>query len=295
MTTDLEAVGEVDRDAEAILAALDDVGVDATLISWRDPDARWDDHDLVVIRSPWDYPEHLGEFLDWMARVAAQVPILNCPATIRWNLDKSYLAQFVAAGLPIVPTTFCDSHGEVVEALAKTSSGRVVVKPNVSIGSRDSGLFTSGDPSATELATTILASGRRVLVQPAIDRVAEIGEHGLVCFDGVFSHAFTKGPILQLGGGFLGGRYTENITPAQASDAEIALAEAASACIAGLVDHTGCGPGCDAPPLYARYDIVMGDDGPLLLEAEVFEPAYFLEVAPGAARRFATAVRSRLD
>jgi hypothetical protein len=47
------------------------------------------------------------------------------------------------------------------------------------------------------------------------------------------------------------------------------------------------------PPLYARVDLVRDDDGtPVLLELEVTEPALYLATAPGAAERFAAAIRA---
>lgn len=293
VTTDLDAVGERDHDLAAIVAALSDRSIEAVPVRWRDPSVAWESFDLSVIRSPWDYPEHLADFLGWLGAVEGRTTILNCPATIRWNLDKVYLTRLEQAGVAIVPTGFCDDLAAVSEAIGRLETARVVVKPNVSIGSRDSGLYSRDDPAALELATHILGDGRRVMVQPAIETVAEHGEHGLMCFDGVYSHAFTKGPILRHGGGFLGGRYTEVISPTDADAAEIALAEQASRVIAGLVDHGGCGC-ADPTPLYARFDIVAGPVGPLLLEAELFEPAYFLHTAPGAEQRFADAVQRRL-
>ena len=297
VTTDLVAVDDPDHDLAAILAALAALGVPAAPVRWRDEPLNPGMFDLVVLRSPWDYPEHLDAFHAWMNRVAEHTPILNCPATIRWNLDKRYLIALGAADIAVVPTTFCGRQPQVAAAIAATDSPRVVIKPNVSIGSRDSGLFDRDDEAAHQLADRILASGRLVMVQPAIDRVAEVGEHALVCFDGEFSHAFAKGPILAEGGGFLGGRYTENITPATPSNAEIALVTHASGAIATLVDHTNCDASgfCERSPLYARFDVVEGEDGPLLLEAELFEPAYFLSTSPGAAERFAAAVARRVQ
>jgi hypothetical protein len=47
------------------------------------------------------------------------------------------------------------------------------------------------------------------------------------------------------------------------------------------------------PPLYARVDLLTGNDGePLLIELEVAEPALYLATAPGAAERFAAAIRA---
>ncbi|MBS1848433.1 MAG: hypothetical protein JST73_09170 [Actinobacteria bacterium] len=293
VTTDLAAVGETDHDLDRIIGALGDLGIAATAARWRDPTVTWDDFELVVIRSPWDYPEHLADFLAWMARIETATTVRNCPTMIRWNLDKTYLSVLQRAGIPIVPTEFCDDAAAVDAALDRVETPRVVVKPNISIGSRDSGLFDRGDPRARGLAADILTGGRRVLVQPAVERVAEVGEHDLVCFDGRFSHAFVKGPILRPGGGFLGGTYTEVIDPVTPTDAEIDLAERAGRAIADAVGHETCGCG-DTTPLYARFDIVDASVGPLLLEAELFEPAFFLDSAPGAAERFAEAVRARL-
>jgi hypothetical protein len=45
---------------------------------------------------------------------------------------------------------------------------------------------------------------------------------------------------------------------------------------------------------YARVDVVRGPDGPQLLELELTEPSLFFEHGPGAAVRFAAAIRSRL-
>jgi glutathione synthase/RimK-type ligase-like ATP-grasp enzyme len=45
---------------------------------------------------------------------------------------------------------------------------------------------------------------------------------------------------------------------------------------------------------YARVDVVRGPDGPLLLELELTEPSLFFAQGPGAAERFAAAIRSRV-
>jgi hypothetical protein len=48
-------------------------------------------------------------------------------------------------------------------------------------------------------------------------------------------------------------------------------------------------------PLYARVDLVPGDDGtPRVLEVELTEPSLNLPVAPGAAQRLAAAITARL-
>jgi hypothetical protein len=50
----------------------------------------------------------------------------------------------------------------------------------------------------------------------------------------------------------------------------------------------------DEPLLYGRYDLVSLNDGTeALLEAELFEPSFFLDTDPDSPARFVEAVRRR--
>jgi hypothetical protein len=125
--------------------------------------------------------------------------------------------------------------------------------------------------------------------------VALEGERAVVLVDGVVSHVFRKGPILALGGGFVDGTYTEDITRADATDAEVATALEVAAALVEIGRDRGW-PDAWLPLLYGRIDLVVLPDGATaLLEAELFEPALFVHVAPGAADRFAAAVAARLN
>ena len=111
------------------------------------------------------------------------------------------------------------------------------------------------------------------------------GEIAVVAFDGELSHAFTKGPFLALGGGFLGGEYTEVVAPTPITDELRAVTQAVQDAVAHHAPE---------PLLYARYDFVRMSDGSLaLLEAELFEPSLFFGTDPSSADRFAAAVTRR--
>lgn len=293
ISTDPEFLGHEDIDLAPLRAALESVGLDVAVPSWRDPAIDWADFDLAIMRSPWDYSQRLPEFLEWLDRASALTRILNEPGIIRWNLDKRYMTELADRGVRVVESHFCTSMAEVDAALGAIASGRVVVKPSVSAGSKNTGLFERSDPRARELAGQIIAIGKTVMVQPAVDSVAELGERAFVYFDGVFSHALTKGPLLELGGEFLGGSYSELVGAADATAAEILLADTAMRAMAALFRERGIDMG-GTTPLYARLDIVAADDGPALLEAELFEPSYFVDTAPGSERTFAAAVLARL-
>lgn len=279
VTSTPEAMGEVDIDMEPLRAALGRAGIISEPVVWHDAAVDWASYDLLVLRSPWDYPDRPADFMEWLASV--QTPVLNDPQIIWWNLDKVYLLELAAAGVPIVPTTVCTDLNQVRAALP---DGEVIIKPTVSAGSRDTGLFGAGDPAAVDLAGVILDKGKVPMVQPAVPSVASVGEAALLFFGGEFSHAIRKGPLLERGGGLIGGEYVEQISSHLATEAELAVARAA---LAVITERFGT-------PLYARFDIVdAGPQGSLLLEAELFEPSVFVEYADGAADRFAAAIAAQ--
>ncbi|MFT3860559.1 ATP-grasp domain-containing protein [Micropruina sp.] len=284
---------DADRELPLIVRALTGRGVTCRVVDWLDETARYDDVDLVVIKSPWDYASRWEEFLAWLARVEAVAPVANHPEVVRWNLDKAYLGELRRHGVPACPTSYCGSAAEVRAALA-ASTGRVVVKPNVSAASADTGLFDPHDPAATALAGRILGNGKLVMVQPAIASVGRVGERSLIHFDDRFVHAIRKGPLLSLGGGLLGGdAYEETITAEQAPPDERAVARQALAVVRDIFAARGLAAAC--PSLYARVDLARdADDRPVLMELELLEPSYFLDLAPGAEQVFADAVMARL-
>lgn len=280
-------------DLPALRAALEQRGISVTTPDWRDAGVDWSVVDLAVIRSTWDYSLFLGQFRQWLNDVSSLTRVLNCPQVIGWNLDKKYMTELQRWGIAVVPTVLATTVDQAAARLAEVEARAVVVKPTVSAGSRDTGLFTVADPAAQRLAEMILALGKTVMIQPAIASVAAEGELALILFDGVRSHAVRKGPLLEHGGGLIGGEYTEVIAPVRPTPEQWDLAEAAAVAAVAAIGHREC---CaDQSLLYARIDIVTGDDGsPLVLEAELFEPSLFIDTAVDAADRFAAAVQRRL-
>jgi hypothetical protein len=131
-------------------------------------------------------------------------------------------------------------------------------------------------------------------VEPEVPEITAGGEHGLLFFDGVYSHAITKGRILADDGGYVGGEYNEDITPVAPPTAEVEMAAQCSRAIAEIAEERGFASAAATTPLYARYDIVTGADGPMVIEAELFEPSYFVETAPGSVERVVDAMVRRL-
>ncbi|HEX7368938.1 MAG TPA: hypothetical protein VF284_01480 [Rhodanobacteraceae bacterium] len=279
-----------DSDMPLLLEALRDIGADAREVDWDDAAIDWSRFDLALLRSPWDYVERLPAFLEWSQRVAAQTRLLNPPDVIHWNTDKHYLDDLARADVPVVPTRFVEPGENAVAAVdallsAHPSVRDIVVKPAIGAGSRDAQRHARDDHDAiTRHVARLSNAGRSVMLQPYLDRVDAHGETALLFFDGEFSHAIRKGPLLQRGAGSTTELFApEAITPRTPSNAEMAVARHALASIP-----------FDQPLLYARVDLIHDDDGaPRLLELELVEPSVFVDHAHGAAARFAQAILRR--
>jgi glutathione synthase/RimK-type ligase-like ATP-grasp enzyme len=267
-----------DEDDAGIPAA---IGGDVTFAIWDGPSVDWSAFDLVVVRSTWDYQHRREEYLAWARRIGAG-RLVNPPEVLAWNTDKRYLSEIAAAGLPVVETAFVAPG----EALAAPGGGvEYVVKPTVSAGSRDTARFTGDDPRAAALVAEIHASGRTVMVQPYVASVDERGETALLFFDGAFSHAIHKGPLLARGDAPTTDVFAaEHIQEREASEAE---REVGARVVAWATERLGV----DALT-YARVDVVEDAVGaPILLELELTEPSLFFRGASERLARFAAAVR----
>jgi glutathione synthase/RimK-type ligase-like ATP-grasp enzyme len=292
VTTDDPVLLEHEFDLEPLLAEFASRGVPAEAVVWHDAAVDWSAFDLIVMRSPWDYSLRTAEFLAWLDSLD-ESRVLNPPALIRWNFDKRYLLDLEAHGVSIVPTIVASSVAEV-RAAAQAIGGQVVIKPNIGAGSWGAHLTSADDPKLDEYAAEILGAGKLVLVEPEVPEITTGGERGLLFFDGEYSHTITKGRILADDGGYVGGEYHEDITPVTPSAGEVEMATRCSHAIAEIAEERGFASADATTPLYARYDIVTGADGPMVIEAELFEPSYFVETAPGSVVRVVDAMVRRL-
>jgi O-ureido-D-serine cyclo-ligase len=282
---------KLDEDLPPLQRALESCGARVTIARWDDPKIEWADFQLALLRSTWDYAKRLPEFLDWVHRAALRTQLLNPLAVVRWNTDKHYLAELGRAGVPVVPSTFVEPGDDPARALdafleAHPQAQDVVIKPSVGAGSKDAQRHArdSREEMLAHLGR-LLNARRSALMQPYLPDVDARGETALLFFNGEYSHAIRKGPLLKRGAAPAAGLFAvEEITAREPSGAERAIAERALAAIP-----------LEGPLLYARVDLIHDDSGaPRVLELELTEPSVFLDHAPGAAERFARAICARV-
>jgi O-ureido-D-serine cyclo-ligase len=280
----------LDEDEPLLNLAFQKAGCEVGIAEWDDPKVDWGSFHVALLRSAWDYCERIGEFLAWVERASQVTHVLNPLPLVRWNTDKHYLADLAAGGAAVVPSTFIEPGDDPAAALKRCldthAQAELVVKPAVGAGSRDTQRHLRGEVAAAVAhAKRLLDAKRSVLVQPYLARVDEDGETALMFFEGRFSHAIRKGPLLPRGGAATSGLFAaESITPRVPGSDEMKLAEQ----IVSLVPF--------GTPLYARVDLIRDDNGaPCLLELEMAEPSLFFVHAAGSAERFAAAVQRRFD
>jgi glutathione synthase/RimK-type ligase-like ATP-grasp enzyme len=259
-----------DPESDVLIAALAERGVRSALVPWT-ADHGWAATPLVVCRTPWDYVGRSAEFLGWARATAAATRLLNPAGLVEWNVHKRYLVELQERGVPVVPTTVLTPNSSpAARTAAVGGTGELVIKPAVSGGAQGTIRVAADADAAREHLAGLLRDGD-ALVQPYLPEV-EDGEVSLILFGGRLSHAVRKTPAP---GDFrVQGEHGGTVSPHEPSAAEQGVARQVL-------------EGLPWAPAYARIDLVITPEGPLLMEAELIEPELFLHADPAAAGRFA--------
>lgn len=260
----------------AYAEALNARGVQTRDAPWQAGVEPFRGSDLVVIRSAWDYHRDVAAYRDWLdglestgLRVANPLPL------VRWNLDKSYLDDLAAAGIPTPgQRTVPRDLAAVRSALAGSSWPQAVLKPSVGASGHGVELVSTDTLDRQWPGLEAATAPHRIVLQAFVPEIREHGQVSYVFLGGRFSHAVRFVPA---GGDFrINSRFEPTRERIEAQAEEIA---AAARVVAAL----------PVPPLYARIDMVQQGDRLLLLEAEVNEPGLLFQYVPEAASEFARA------
>jgi len=266
--------------------ALASHGMELIETRWREIADRAAEFAAILPLMVWDYFEGNEEaFLTAIAKAEQVTPVFNSFNILKWNADKAYLDELHARGAPVIRTLTVErvTPKNVARAFETLETDTLVIKPQVGGGAWRQVLHKNGD--AFPAADILPPEG--ALIQPFLSSVTEEGEYSFLYFGGRFSHAARKTPkagdyrIQSIYGGA-----EETYIPSQ-------LERDRARDILDVLDAT---------PLYARVDLLRGDDGTLkLIELECIEPYLYLPHAKGqgedneGAQKFAKALKARLD
>lgn len=276
-------IGAITADDALTASALADVGVTVRPVVW-DTGEIPKDIDAFVLRSPWNYHLDPEAFLGWLDRAHQHAAVCNAPKLVRWNSHKGYLKELERAGIPIADTVICKRGvpSNLLDVMEQHGWKHAVVKPAISASSFMTGIVSiSPNAILDEIADRerVIDDGqhlldriletRDALVQPFMPEIFRRGERCMIFIGGEFSHAVQKAPFTDACGG---GR------PAVADSSEIEIGQKALS----VLPQT---------PLYARVDLLRGDDGAdRLMEFELIDPELYFRFGPESPRRFASAL-----
>lgn len=269
---------EHDMQVDAIRPELEARGHTLVEIDWRSPVESFSGMPLVLVGTPWDYQDSEGQFLAQLdALEAAGHVVCNSAATVRWNARKTYLRDLAESGAATIPTHWVEAPTatDIVKAMDAFGCDTVVAKRQVGAGAEGQSIHhkPSLDPD--------WHMNQPAMLQPFLPQIQSDGEYSFLFVDGAFSHALRKRPaagdyrVQSIYGGM-----EEALDP---TDADLAAAQ-------GVVDAI------NQSPLYARIDMVRGEDGGLLLmEAELIEPFLYPAQGPQLGAMLAAAIDRRLE
>lgn len=264
-------------DAPLLAAALEAEGFEAATPAWSCQETAWEEFDLVLVGSAWDYHTRVDEFLAWADRVNNATTVLNAPSFLHWNARKTYLNQLAGAGIHVIPTLKVgpDSRYNLARLSRYLDCEDLIMKPVVGAGA--SGLLRL-EVSQESLFQEAKASGE-FLVQPFIPSIHE-GEVSLTMIDGKLSHAVRK--VAREGDFRVQEEHGGTIIQHEASEDEQELAGIAMWVLPSM-------------PLYARVDMIEFKGRPALMELELIEPDLHLRHQPESASALAKAAKARLQ
>ena len=273
---------DLHHDDRRLLESLRAEGVDARPVVWDDVGTAWENVGVCVIRSVWDYAQRYEHFIDWVDHVASASIILNPAPLVRWNCNKSYLADVADRGVPIVPGKWFAAGTRVKLRSLMESEGwsNAVLKPAIAAAGYRLRLVTQETLKEGQRHADFLSSEGDFLVQKFLGDVVERGELSMIFVEGWFTHAVLKrsapGEIK------VHEEYGGTDVPVVPTADELAIARKA---VAGLAE----------PALYARVDLLSDGERTYVSELEVIEPELFLRYSEEAVRRLTAGITGALE
>lgn len=257
---------------------LEKLGWSVQEISWRKKDTNWDQFDVVVIRSTWDYQDDPELFLDTLEAIEkSSAQLENSLESVKWNIDKLYLKELENKGIEIVPTLWRDQFHkeEIHNYFDEFDTEEIIIKPTVSANADNTFRIPKAEKTNYINELRNIFNDRSFLVQPFMNGIIKEGEFSLFFFGKTYSHTILKTPkpsdfrVQEEHGGRL--KLVKKPEEGLLKSAQILLEK------------------IDPLPLYSRMDYVRtNNDSFALMEIELIEPSLYFNMDPASPKRFAS-------
>lgn len=252
-------------------------------VSWHKKNVNWDEYDVAIIRSTWDYQDDVEAYMRVLQAISdSSALLLNPLSIVKWNINKNYLQELQAKGVETLPTLWIDhfDYSDIKGYFDQCASDQIVIKPTISANADNTYWLKLNDYGHNERLLKDTLKDKQLMVQPFVESILNTGEYSLFYFAGQYSHGIKKTPkpgdfrVQEEHGGLL-----NRIEP----DASmLALAKRALLTI-------------PEPVFYARIDLVEHQSQYKVMEIELIEPSLYFNLDEESPMRFCKALNHWVD
>lgn len=270
----------VQNEDDSLTAFLKTKGLNITKEIWNDEKVKWEEYDLAILKSPWDYFDLIEDFYAWLVKLESKnVRLLNPINIVKWNADKHYLLDIEKAGLKVTPSIFLTKGDEISlkDYFNQFQTEKFIVKPTVSGGSKNTFKVTPVNVDEVNDKINSLIEIEDFIIQPFLTEIEEAGEWSFLFFNGKFSHALlkkAKDGDFRVQATFGGTVHSQEPSTQLIATAQQYIEEFAKDC------------------LYARVDGALVNSQFVLMELELIEPFLFLDTQIDAYENYYLALKS---
>ena len=257
-------------------------GLRATPVVWSDPAIDWNQFDIALIRSTWDYLDASEHFLNVLSKIeSSSCKLFNPLSVVRWNMDKHYLLELGKQGVQIIPT-FTTTHfetGALHKLFVQNQWETVILKPAIGLAASNTYRISLDELENTLKELRTIHPSSEYLIQPFIETITTEGEWSFIYFNRQLSHVLLKKPAPN--DYRVQGIYGGTIQIAEPRSHDLLQAEAVLSRLP--VDI-----------LYARLDFVRVSGQLSVMEVELIEPIFSFNLVPESIGRLVNATRAKL-
>jgi len=271
----------LDPDEHHLFPLFKAAGIKITPVIWDEP-IDYNEFDLLVFRSAWDYHNKTAAFFTWLQELKQiKTPIANPISIIEQNYDKYYLQDYQNKGFSIIPTLFFENvkNLNLGGIMSEMNWQKGVIKPTISMSAYHTYTFDHTNYEALQNQLIHFYGNTKVMVQKFAPEITSEGEWSLVFFDKEYCMTALKTPKK---GDFrvqseLGGTISYPEPPSNI------IAEAKA-----ILDSY------EEEILYARMDGIIQNNHFQLMEAELIDPELYFRSGEKGRKAFLEAILTRI-
>ena len=161
--------------------------------AWTDPDVDWDAYDAAVLRSTWDYVDHLPRFLEVTATIERSVHPPQPGRSRAVERRQALPRRPRPAGRADRATRARNAVDapRIHASIARAGWNELVLKPAVGVGGAG---VVRATASTLQHVLEGLPPDTEVMVQPFADAILDEGELSFIFIGGALSHVLRKRP-----------------------------------------------------------------------------------------------------